>query len=98
MKEIPFTQFLLPDGRQRPTSIAVDDETFSQYEKVAAAGLRMTVELLSNGMVSQCIEDPELGDFDCVVSSNGPDVPGKLKEMLMRFDPASIPAWKEDMS
>jgi hypothetical protein len=92
--EIPFTQFLLPDGRTRPTSIMVDDAEFEAWKKLTALGFRMTVELLRNGMVSQCIEDTELGDFDCVVTTNGPDVPAKLSKMLLRFDPSKAEAWR----
>ncbi len=95
---VPFTRFTLPNGRQSPDSCFVGDAEFAQWLKIKEAGFRMTVELLSNGHVSMCIEDPALGDFDCVVCPNGPQVPVKLSEMLMRFDRAAVPAWREEMS
>lgn len=98
MKSIPFTRFHLPDGRRSETEIEVTDAEFVQFEKVRAAGFRMTVELLQNGMVSQCVEDPELGDFDCVVTANGPQVTVELSKMLLRFDPKVAAKWKEVMS
>lgn len=98
MKNIPFTQFHLPNGRQTKTAIPVDDETFDQFERVAASGFRMTVEILSNDKISMCIEDRELGDFDCVVCENGPLVPVKLKQMLMSFDPQKAVARRAEMN
>lgn len=95
---IPFTRFCLPNGRQEQDSIFVSDEDFAQWEKIRGLGFRMTVEILSNGAISMCIEDPQLGDFDCTVCANGPDVPVKLSKMLQRFDAEAIPAWKKEMS
>lgn len=98
MPTIPFTRFFPPNGRREPTSMVVDDETFKNWEKVEAAGFRMTVELLGNGNVSQCIEDPELGDYDIALCLNGPAVPSKLKAMLARFNPDDVPKWRKKMS
>lgn len=97
--EIPFTEFHRPNGRQTQTSAYVDAETFAAYEKVRADGrLRLTVELLSTGQISQCIED-RLGDFDCVVTA---DVLEKTtearKKMLLRFDLVKLAAWRKEMS
>lgn len=99
MHAIPFTQFLMPDGRRQQTSIDVGDAEFAAYEKVKAAGFRMTVEMLSDySTVSQCIEDPELGDFDIELCPNGPEVPRRLSAMLLRFDPVLAAKWREEMS
>lgn len=94
-KPVPFTQFLLPDGRQRLTSIEVSEEEYAKYEEIRDAGFRMTCELLTTGEVSMCIEDPELGDLDCVVSANGPDVPAKLRDMFLRFDRTNAAEWRK---
>ncbi len=96
---IPFIQFLMPGGLQTAQSTEVGDAEFAAWEKVRDCGLRMTVELLSDWQtVSMCIEDPELGDFDCVLAPNGPEVQVKLSEMLLRFNPAKVPAWREEMA
>lgn len=95
---VPFTWFKAPNGRQSPDSIFVGDAEFAQWLKIKELGLRMTVEMLSNGRISMCVEDPKLGDFDCIVCANGPAVPGALSKMLFRFDPAAVPAWLEEMS
>lgn len=99
MKTIPFTRFHLPNGRQSQTSIEVDDEMFKQWELVRANGFRMTVEILGTGAVSQCIEDPELGDFDIELCRNEPGAPWiALKKLLLRFDPKDAAEWKESVS
>lgn len=98
MKPVPFTRFHQPNGRQENTTIDVPDEIHAQWQKVEAAGLRMTVELLPTGLVSQCIEHPELGDFDMELTKNGPEVVTGLYNLLNRFDPAVVPAWIKEMS
>lgn len=97
MREIPFTRFHLPNGRQTIETIDVDDITFAHYERAANMGFRMTVEILTNGAISMAIEDRELGDFDCVVCANGPQVSIKLTEMLGRFDESKVREWREQM-
>ena len=99
MNAVPFTQFLMPNGRQEATSIDVDDAEFAAYQMVKALGFRMTVEMLSDySTVSQTIEDPELGDFDMEICPNGPEVPRRLSAMLLRFDPVLAAKWREEMS
>lgn len=95
---IPVTQFLLPDGRQIPTSTEVDDAEYAAYLKLASMGFRLTVELLQNGIVSQCIEDPELGDFDMALSPNDENVPVELSKMLLRFNAYAAENWRKEMS
>lgn len=96
--QIPFTRFHPPNGRRTETTIEVGEPEFQKYMEAAKAGFRMTVELLRNGAVSQCIEDPELGDFACVVCANGPEVPKKLSEMLLRFNREEASAWRKGMA
>ncbi len=95
MPNIPFTRFHLPMGRQTPTELEVDQETADAAAKIIAAGFRFTVEILSNGSVSQCIEDRDVGDYDCVICANGPDVPAKAREMVLRFNPEEAALWRK---
>lgn len=96
--EIPFTQFLLPNGRQRATSTFVGDLEFEAYKKLSSMGFRMTVEMLSNGIISQAIEDPELGDFDLQLSANNEEVPRALSKLLLRFNPDVATEWRRAMN
>lgn len=95
---IPFTQYLLPDGRRKETSIDVGPLEHVAFESARACGFRMTCEILTNGLISMAIEHPELGDFDCIVCANGPDVPQKLSNMLLRFDRTKAEEWIKENS
>lgn len=102
MPTIPFVRFCLPDGRVEHTGVVVEDKMFKIYEVIAALGLRMTVEQLRTGEISMCIEDPLLGDFDCIVCQDGPEVVESLYKMLERFNSLSNPTdtvsqWRHDV-
>lgn len=93
-REIPFTQFHLPNGRRSHTTILSGDEEWAAYEKIRGSGLRLTIEILTTGHVSMCIEDPDVGDFDQEVCPNDPQVPLAVSKMLLRFDPSKVEAWR----
>lgn len=96
--KIPFVQFLRPNGRQVPTSTMVGDAEYAAYQKLASMGFRLTVEELQNGIVSQCIEDPELGDFDMALSHNDESVKTELSKMLLRFSEFAAENWRKEMT
>lgn len=88
---VPFTQYLLPDGRRQPVEIQVDDETAAKAQQMLDADLRFECEVLRNGVVSFTIVGyhppiEEEGDIDMKLVPNGPKVPGAVKEMIMGFD------------
>lgn len=94
---IPFTRFTLPDGRQSEDSMNTEDpEVAAAYERIRAAGYRMTVELLRSGNVSASIECPE-GDYDCTVHTNGPGLSEAIGIMMKRFDATEAAWWRESM-
>jgi hypothetical protein len=95
-KEIEVTQFLLPDGKQRLIYTEVEQDEYDKYIMIRLLGGRLTAEILQNGAISQCIEVPELDDYDMVVSANGPDVVSDRRKMLLRFDPLDFAQWKID--
>lgn len=84
---LPFTQFHMPNGRQESVSTSVGEAEFEQWKKIRERGFRLTCEMLSDWTtISVCIEDRELGDFDCVLAPNGPEVPKQISAMLLRYD------------
>lgn len=96
--EIPVLQFCLPNGRQKPTSTFVGDKEYEAYQLLASMGFRLTAEVLMNGVVSQAIEDPVVGDFDMVLSNNNEQVPIKLSHLLLRFTPEAAAEWRKKMT
>lgn len=88
---VPFTQYLLPDGRRRPVEIQMDDETVAKAQQLLDTGLRFECEVLRNGVVSFTIVGylpsiKEEGDVDIKLVPNGSGVPDAVKEMIMGFD------------
>jgi hypothetical protein len=93
--DIPFIQYLMPDGREKDEAIPMPKAEYDKYLEAKSLGFNMGVELLSDWQtVSMTIEHRELGvDFDIVLCPNGPEVPKKLSEMLLRFDQKKAEKW-----
>jgi hypothetical protein len=66
---IPFTQFLLPDGRERPEKIDRPAEIEAMATSFIEAGGRYTCEILSTGEVSLAAEIRD-EDIACIVCPN----------------------------
>lgn len=76
-REIPFTQYLRPDGRKRPASIEMPQEIADLAFKFIEAGGWFEVEELTTGHASltAChIVDDEPQDIAIRVVENGPPV------------------------
>lgn len=82
--EIPFTQYLMPDGRQRETSIVRSMAVCEKATDIIGAGYSFEVEMLSTGDVSLTITDDD-GDADIEVVKNAPGgVVGEAVDRLVR--------------
>lgn len=95
--KIEATQFLRPNGEQRTLLGMVSVECRLGYEVMRKAGCRLTMEELMSGQVSVCIEEPELGDYNIRIVSNGPEVTRAVEAMLKGFDAKAFEAWKLEM-
>jgi len=82
---IPFTQYLLTDGRKRSTFIGVRMDIADRAQAMIARGLTFECELLTTGEASFTITDPEKGDLDIRVVPNGPGVRETVEEMVRGF-------------
>lgn len=85
MNLIEFTQYLMPDGRKRPVAINVSDEVAERALEIRNAGYVFECEMLSTGMVSLTITDPNEGDMVCEVVKNGPSVQNAVENMILKF-------------
>lgn len=52
MIDVPFTQYLLPDGRQKPIIKEVSDEVGEKALAFIARGGKFECEMLQNGIIS----------------------------------------------
>jgi hypothetical protein len=86
--EVPFTQFILPNGRRETTYFETSEEVYTKAMKMIEAELSFEIELLRTGHVHATITDhrTDIGDIKSVVCNNGPDVVTKINDMIMNFD------------
>lgn len=84
-REIPFTQFLRPDGRPVPVRIERPDDIATKAEAIIARGYRFECESLSTGDVSLTITNDKRGDVEIEVVPNGPEVPLAVDRLITRF-------------
>lgn len=84
MADIPFTQYLRPDGQAVPVSIDRPAEIVTTAERIRERGFRFECEHLTTGHVSLTIAGPD-DDEDIEVVTNGPDVPVAIDRMVKRF-------------
>jgi hypothetical protein len=83
---IAFTQYLRPNGQKRLVFFDCDnDEVVRKAQAIIAAGLRFECEELMTGYASLTIGDSE-GDLAYQIVPNGPEVPGAVERLVMRFD------------
>jgi len=91
-----FTQYIRPNGREVSIEIEVADDLEDQLHAIRSAGAELTAEVLTTGEVSLTIEEPDCGDWDCIVVSNGPDVVSAVDSLIRRFDRTRFEQWRAD--
>ena len=83
---IEVLHFYLPNGRAEWEEVEIKDFLKEKYELIQKFGCRLTAEVLTNGKVSLCIENPDMDDFDIKVCENGPKVIEILENMIDNFN------------
>lgn len=84
MAEIPFTQYLRPNGRRIEVSIDRPNEISDLAQKIIERGFRFECEELTTGHASLTIAGPEY-DEDIQLVKNGPAVPDAVDKLVRRF-------------
>lgn len=83
--DIPFTQFLRPDGRTREAAIERSPEIVEQARALLAHGCRFEIEELMDRTVSMTVERGENEDDGPIaiqLCPNGPDVPPTVDTLI----------------
>jgi len=81
--DIPFTQYLLPDGRTRRATFSVIGKTAVDAKAVLDKGLRFECEILTTSEVSLTVFDPETEeDIAIEIVANGPGVPDAVDRLV----------------
>lgn len=84
MTEIPFTQYLMPDGRKNTIRIDRPDDIAAKAQIITGAGYGLACEMLSDFRTISLTVEGEDGDFDIEVCPNGPEVPSAVDRLISR--------------
>jgi hypothetical protein len=88
---IPFTQYLLPDGRTRPGAVERSGDIEEKARRIIDAGFRFEAEVLRTGEVSLTVFDPEEEvDVDIEIGDNLPGAVGPLVDRLVERFAATL--------
>lgn len=85
MADIPFTQFLMPDGRKNPVTIDRPEPISTLAHAIIERGYRFECEMLSDYRTTSFTISDDDADHEIEVCSNGPDVPIRIDAMIERF-------------
>lgn len=85
--DVPFTQFLMPDGRTRKSWIRRTPEIGSVAHDLLSRGVRFEIEILQTRDVSMTAErDDADGEVEVLahrICENGPELPGVVDELVI---------------
>lgn len=82
-KGIPFTQYLLPDGRKRAIWMKCEKAIEDMAAKIIGLGYRLEAEILTTSEISLtvfCLESEE--DICIEICANGPPVPIAVEKLV----------------
>ena len=84
--QIPFTQFLLPDGRQRKTSFECPIGLENKVTQLLDAGSSFEVEMLQAGLISLTVEfekpNGEIETLSHEISSNDLQIDNAVVKLI----------------
>lgn len=84
MPEIPFTQYLRPNGRQVAVTIDRPLPIFEKAARIVEAGYRLECEELVTGEVFFTISDDD-DDYAGELCANGPEVLEAVDRLINKF-------------
>lgn len=84
---VPFTQFLMPNGRRQEVTIDQPPEIEALAKRIIAAGHRFEIEMLRTGEISmEIVRDVPDADIDDSIAGeicpNGPPVHLAVEKMI----------------
>ena len=88
LHDVPFTQYLLPNGRTQCVTIKRSEEIAKKAKELIKNGFMLEVEILRTGQVSMTCEypHPEYGRVAIahIICANGPEVPKYVDELITK--------------
>jgi hypothetical protein len=91
---VHVTQYLLPDGRTRDTSVDLPDSLAPQLKRIAKCGLTLEAEILTTSEVSFTLACHKYAaDYDILICTNGPGIKESLTRLIERFNEKECRKW-----
>ncbi len=84
MPEIPFTQYIRPNGRKRQGDFERPQEVYDQAMAIIKAGYCFEIEELSTGKISMTISNGK-EDVAIRICDNGPEVLTSIDDLVNGF-------------
>jgi hypothetical protein len=98
--QVQVTQYLLPDGRKRQTSVDVPDSLAPILKRIEKAGLVIEAEILTTSEVSFTLACHKYAaDYDILICMNGPGTRDResLIRLIERFDEKTCQKWLREL-
>lgn len=95
MANVPFIQYMLPDGRKKPVMIDRPDNIAAVADNIRSHGFRFEIEVLRTGLVSMTVSDDD-GDYHQKICRNGPAIPDAVDTLISTFDLAAAIKQREE--
>ena len=88
--EIPFTQYILPNGKRKQIVFNTKDETVkNKSDDLIKKDYRFEIEILRTGQISATIHNIKSGcDVAICVVSNDMGLTASINKMILEFDPS----------
>lgn len=88
MNEVPFTQYLTPNGEKRKTYKEVTDEIYAIALELINVGAYFEAEILQTGEVSLTCDLPNYGIYEILnlsmaISPNGPEINENVEKLIL---------------
>jgi hypothetical protein len=95
MMSIPFTQYLLPNGRQRPMTIDMPEDVEKKAHALIERGCHFDIEILRTEEVSMTCE---CGDemLACEICENGPQIKEAVRDLVEDAVDNFVPEGEDD--
>jgi len=83
MPDVPFTQYMRPNGRPVPMTIDRPESVANQAQQLLEAGFCLEAEVLTTGQVSITVSDGE-NDIAGELTENGPGILDAVDRLIGR--------------
>jgi len=83
-RDVKFTQYLMPDGRQQQVVIDRPNEVVDKADELNRLGFRFELEMLSDYRTVSLTVAKDDEDVEIELCDNGPEIPAAVDRLIER--------------